>query len=98
MKDQIVLDQRESSGAIDTWNEFLCISKESDDEIFLSIKVRKIIDSVYQGEILSKYQIPLSDDPEEEEYEYPSVWPEIIEGEQFHSFDGDFLLLNHQDI
>lgn len=49
------IDHRENSGHVDSWLEYLCLEKTGGGNFVLSIKSHVIIDSEYNGEIISQF-------------------------------------------
>ncbi len=65
---QNILDERDKSGFVDSWTEYLVIEKLETDQIILAIKSHYIIDSIYNGEHIAKYL-----DEETGIYDLPNV-------------------------
>ena len=74
--DLITLDERESSGWVDSWTEYLCIEKQSDG-YELSLRSNEILAEALE------YQ-----DEDGEELELP----EKINGKNVYRRDGDFII------
>ena len=49
------IDRRENSGHVDSWLEYLCLEKTGGGNFVLSIKSHVIIDSEYNGGIISQF-------------------------------------------
>ena len=77
------IDSRENSGHVDSWMEYLCLEKTSDGNFVLSIKSHVIIDSEYNGEIISQFY---SEDTDE--YNLPNE----INGIKVLGWNAEFLL------
>ena len=77
------IDSRESSGHVDTWMEYLCLEKTSEDNFILTIKSHVIIDSEYNGEIISQFY-----DEDTDEYNLPNE----INGIKVLGWNAEFLL------
>ena len=77
------IDSRENSGHVDSWMEYLCLEKTSDGNFVLSIKSHVIIDSEYNGEIISQFY-----DEDTDEYNLPNE----INGIKVLGWNAEFLL------
>ena len=77
------IDRRENSGHVDSWMEYLCLEKTSDGNFVLSIKSHVIIDSEYNGEIISQFY-----DEDTDEYNLPNE----INGIKVLGWNAEFLL------
>ena len=74
--DFIIIDERENSGWVDSWTEYLCL-EELSEEFELTIR---------SNEILAEAMEYVDEEGEELEL------PEKINGEFVHCRDGDFIL------
>ena len=77
------IDRRENSGHVDSWMEYLCLEKTGGGDFVLSIKSHVIIDSEYNGEIISQFY-----DEDTDEYDLPDE----INGIQVLGWNAEFLL------
>ena len=77
------IDSRENSGHVDSWTEYLCLEKSGGRTFVLSIKSHVIIDSEYNGEIISQFY-----DEDTGEYDLPDE----INGIKVLGWNDEFLL------
>ena len=77
------IDRRENSGHVDSWMEYLCLEKSGGRTFVLSIKSHVIIDSEYNGEIISQFY-----DEGTGEYDLPDE----INGIKVLGWNAEFLL------
>jgi hypothetical protein len=77
------IDRRENSGHVDSWMEYLCLEKSGGGNFVLSIKSHVIIDSEYNGEIISQFYNEGTD-----EYDLPDE----INGIKVLGWSAEFLL------
>ena len=77
------IDSRENSGRVDSWTEYLCLEKIGGGNFVLSIKSHIIIDSEYNGEIISQFY-----DEDTDEYDLPDE----INGIKVLGWNAEFLL------
>ena len=77
------IDRRENSGRVDSWMEYLCLEKNGGGDFVLSIKSHVIIDSEYNGEIISQFY-------NEDTGEYDL--PDEINGIKVLGWNAEFLL------
>ena len=77
------IDRRENSGRVDSWTEYLCLEKTGGGDFVLSIKSHVIIDSEYNGEIISQFY-----DEDTGEYDLPDK----INGIKVLGWNAEFLL------
>ena len=77
------IDRRENSGHVDSWMEYLCLEKSGGRTFVLSIKSHVIIDSEYNGEIISQFY-----DEDTGEYDIPDE----INGTTVLGWNAEFLL------
>ena len=77
------IDRRENSGHVDSWMEYLCLEKNGGGDFVLSIKSHVIIDSEYNGEIITQFY-----DEDTDEYDIPDE----INGIRVLGWNAEFLL------
>ena len=77
------IDRRENSGHVDSWMEYLCLEKSGGGNFVLSIKSHVIIDSEYNGEIISQFY-----DEDTDEYDLPDE----VNGIRVLGWNAEFLL------
>ena len=77
------IDRRENSGHVDSWMEYLCLEKNGAGDFVLSIKSHVIIDSEYNGEIITQFY-----DEDTDEYDIPDE----INGIRVLGWNAEFLL------
>ena len=77
------IDRRENSGHIDTWIEYLCLERSGPGTCELTIKSHVIIDSEYDGNLISDYYDDITG-----EYDLP----EEIQGIKVLGWNSEFLL------
>ena len=77
------IDSRENPGHVDSWTEYLCLEKTGGGDFVLSIKSHVIIDSEYNGEIISQFY-------NEDTGEYDL--PDEINGIKVLGWNAEFLL------
>ena len=77
------IDRRENSGRVDSWMEYLCLEKNGGGDFVLLIKSHVIIDSEYNGEIITQFY-----DEDTDEYDIPDE----INGIRVLGWNAEFLL------
>ena len=77
------IDRRENSGHVDSWMEYLCLEKNGGGDFVLLIKSHVIIDSEYNGEIITQFY-----DEDTDEYDIPDE----INGIRVLGWNAEFLL------
>ena len=77
------IDRRENSGHVDTWMEYLCLERSGHGTCELTIKSHVIIDSEYDGNLISDYYDDITG-----EYDLP----EEIQGIKVLGWNSEFLL------